>query len=61
MVQAGGEEDPGPDHLPLHLRLSCYYAFNDLVDVVQAGGEEDTGSDPLPLYLRLSCYCVFIL
>ncbi len=40
MVQAGGEEDLGPDPLPVSLRLSCYCAFNDLVDVVQAGGEK---------------------
>ena len=54
VVQAGGEEDPGPDPLPLYLRLSFYCVFNDLVDVVQAGGEEDLGPDPLPLYLRQS-------
>jgi hypothetical protein len=45
--------------LPLYLRLSCYCAFNDLVDVVQAGGKEDLGPDPLPLHLRLSYCCAF--
>ncbi len=59
MVQAGEEDDPVPDPLPVYLWLSCYCPFNDLVDVVQADGEEDLGPDPLPVYLRLSYYCAF--